>query len=434
MEIKEAKITIEEKQIISMEVKQSNTNTEVKQSNTSTEVKQPKVIMDVKQQKPLKIISWNVNGLQGIIKKDIKGDKQTRPLITNCLSNLIKKEEPDILCLQEIRCSNKFQWNPSPLSGLKYVYATYSENKKGYSGTLIASRFKPLNVHYGLDGIKEKEGRMITLEFNNYYLINIYTPNIGRTKARLNYRTKIWEPALLSYINNFNSNTPKAFSNTPKASNSNTQNIFNNDAINITNNTFKDVKDEKKDIKYNSSSSNIKGGENDGEKRDDKCNSIDVKDGEKKDIKFNYDIKGDDNKGDDNKSDVSNKDMKENKNHKIKPIILIGDMNCIHTILDINLNSRYESDIAGASKEEKQCFSTLLGYGNLIDTFRHLYPLIRKYSWGSMSMRKSGQGCRLDYCLISKSFAPSLVKSDILNYPGSDHLPITVELNDLLIG
>ena len=146
------------------------------------------------------IISWNVNGLQGILKKDRFGKKQTKVHPENPLKELLADHQPTIICLQEIRCSAKFDHLPH-FSGYEYQYINYAKKKRGYSGTLVASKNKPLNVIYdfGVDdkpsdpGLNE-EGRMITLEFDTYYLVNIYTPNSGvKTFARLRWRIEVWE-------------------------------------------------------------------------------------------------------------------------------------------------------------------------------------------------------------------------------------------------
>jgi exodeoxyribonuclease-3 len=148
-----------------------------------------------------RIISWNLNGLQGILKKDINGKKNAKQIERNILNHLIKTEKPDILCLQEIKCSKKFEWYPRPDSLLLYTYVSYAE-KKGYSGTMVCSREKPLNVFYGLHEFEEKEGRVITLEFGKLILVNVYVPNSGRQRERLAYRINKWEPAMRSHIKN----------------------------------------------------------------------------------------------------------------------------------------------------------------------------------------------------------------------------------------
>jgi exodeoxyribonuclease-3 len=140
----------------------------------------------------IKIVSWNVNGLAGIQKKDVSGKKFTKLQAENPLSNLVKTENPDILCLQEIRCSAKLKYSPFP-----YTYTSYAE-KKGYSGTLISCKKKPSEVTYGVPGIEEKEGRVITLEFEGFYFINVYAPNSG--DYRLKYRTETWEPTMKKYL------------------------------------------------------------------------------------------------------------------------------------------------------------------------------------------------------------------------------------------
>ena len=104
--------------------------------------------------------------------------------------------DADIFCLQETKIQEgQVDWNKEGY----YAYWNYAE-KKGYSGTAIFSKEKPLNVTYGI-GIEEhdKEGRVITLEFDNYYMVTVYTPNSQNGLARLEYRMK-WEEDFLAYL------------------------------------------------------------------------------------------------------------------------------------------------------------------------------------------------------------------------------------------
>lgn len=131
----------------------------------------------------MKLISWNVNGLRAVMRK------------MDFLSYL-KEEDADIICLQE----TKIQDGQVDLQPEGYhVYWNYAV-KKGYSGTAVFSKQKPLRVMYGI-GIEEhdQEGRVITLEFENFFVMTVYTPNSKRGLERIDYRMQ-WEEALLSYI------------------------------------------------------------------------------------------------------------------------------------------------------------------------------------------------------------------------------------------
>ncbi|UQZ60498.1 exodeoxyribonuclease III [Bacillus subtilis] len=131
----------------------------------------------------MKLISWNVNGLRAVMRK------------MDFLSYL-KEEDADIICLQE----TKIQDGQVDLQPEGYhVYWNYAV-KKGYSGTAVFSKQEPLQVIYGI-GVEEhdQEGRMITLEFENVFVITVYTPNSRRGLERIDYRMQ-WEEALLSYI------------------------------------------------------------------------------------------------------------------------------------------------------------------------------------------------------------------------------------------
>lgn len=141
--------------------------------------------------KHIKIISWNVNGLQGILKKGLSGKKEATCALS-ILDHMLAKEKPDILCLQEIRCSAEFEWKPLP-----YTYTCHCESKKGYSGTLLASSIEPKAVSYEIEGITEKEGRAITAEFDDFFLVNVYVPNTG--SGRMRYRME-WEAKFRQHI------------------------------------------------------------------------------------------------------------------------------------------------------------------------------------------------------------------------------------------
>ncbi|MDX7997421.1 exodeoxyribonuclease III [Bacillus subtilis] len=131
----------------------------------------------------MKLISWNVNGLRAVMRK------------MDFLSYL-KEEDADIICLQE----TKIQDGQVDLQPEGYhVYWNYAV-KKGYSGTAFFSKQEPLQVIYGI-GVEEhdQEGRVITLEFENVFVMTVYTPNSRRGLERIDYRMQ-WEEALLSYI------------------------------------------------------------------------------------------------------------------------------------------------------------------------------------------------------------------------------------------
>ena len=130
----------------------------------------------------MKLVSWNVNGLRAIYKKGFEES--------------FKKLDADIFCIQE----TKMQEGQIELDLQGYYqYYNYAE-RKGYSGTAIFTKKEPLNVSYGI-GIEkhDKEGRVITLEFDKFYMVNCYTPNSGRELARLEYRMD-WEEAFKKYL------------------------------------------------------------------------------------------------------------------------------------------------------------------------------------------------------------------------------------------
>ncbi len=135
----------------------------------------------------MKLVSWNVNGIRAGLKKGFE-DK-------------FLEFNADIFCIQE----TKMQEGQVDVSFDGYNSYWDSAVKKGYSGTAIFTKLKPLSVTKGL-GIEEhdKEGRVVTLEFEKFFIVNVYTPNVKRDLSRLSYRMN-WEEDFLSYINKLKS-------------------------------------------------------------------------------------------------------------------------------------------------------------------------------------------------------------------------------------
>jgi len=138
----------------------------------------------------MKLISWNVNGIRACVKKGFL--------------DFFKETDADIFCLQE----TKLQEGQIDLELDGYhQYWNYAE-RKGYSGTAIFTKQEPLSVSYGL-GIKEhdQEGRVITLEFDKFYMVTVYTPNSKNELLRLDYRM-VWEDEFRSYLLRLNETKP----------------------------------------------------------------------------------------------------------------------------------------------------------------------------------------------------------------------------------
>ena len=138
----------------------------------------------------MKFISWNVNGLRACVKKGFL--------------DFVEAEQPDFLCVQE----TKLQENQIDLQLEGYYQYWNYAKKKGYSGTSIFTKKEPLNVIYGM-GIEEhdQEGRLITLEFEDFYMVTVYTPNSQSELKRLNYRMK-WEDDFKKYLKELDKKKP----------------------------------------------------------------------------------------------------------------------------------------------------------------------------------------------------------------------------------
>ena len=156
----------------------------------------------------MRIVSWNVNGIRSLHKKGM-------------LTPLIEKVKPDVLCLQE----TKAHQHQSEVDLPQYEEYWNSADKKGYSGTAIFSKEKPLSVILGLPaqivtdfGIKNDgygdpnaEGRVIAAEYPDLYVVTVYTPNAKDDLSRLKLRHKQWDPAFLSYCRELEAEKPVVF-------------------------------------------------------------------------------------------------------------------------------------------------------------------------------------------------------------------------------
>ena len=141
----------------------------------------------------MKLISWNVNGVRAVAKKGF--------------ADQVKAWNADIICLQETKAQDdEVRQALSDLKGYE-IFPT-SAFRKGYSGTGLLTRHKPINVSYGV-GIEEhdQEGRVVTAEFDQFYLVNVYIPNSGSELGRLDYR-QIWDRDFRAYLTKLQEKKP----------------------------------------------------------------------------------------------------------------------------------------------------------------------------------------------------------------------------------
>ena len=255
------------------------------------------------------ITSWNINGINALL-----GKKH--------LENYMSEQKPDIICLNETKLTDEnceakgMKWIPDGYTG----YFNCCITKKGYAGTAIVSKVLPISVKFGI-GHKthDQEGRTITAEYENFYLVSCYVPNAGDKLQGLDYRVSKWDVDFKNYL------------------------------------------DELK---------------------------------------------------------------------KKKHVILCGDLNVAHGDIDI-YESKGKNKMAGFTPQERKSFTDFLDSG-YVDTFRHFYPDLKKYSYFSIkhSMRDTNRGWRLDYFVIDKEGLRG-VKDSLINEKifGSDHLPIELKLD-----
>ncbi|HBF34866.1 TPA: exodeoxyribonuclease III [Candidatus Sumerlaeota bacterium] len=144
--------------------------------------------------KSLRIVSWNVNGIRAILQKNFL--------------DFVAQDSPDILCLQETKA------HPGQVNLELPGYHLYwnSAKRPGYSGVAVFSRIEPQSVTLGI-GIEkhDQEGRVLTLDFGTFYLVNVYTPNSGQELARLRYRSEEWDSDFLNYLCKLQETKPVVF-------------------------------------------------------------------------------------------------------------------------------------------------------------------------------------------------------------------------------
>lgn len=142
----------------------------------------------------MKLISWNVNGLRSVLRKNFL--------------EFIEHEQPDTLCLQETKCG------PDDVESLwttRYCVSWNCASKKGYSGTATFAKTRPLGVTNGIDHEDhDSEGRVLTTEFEPFFLVNVYVPNSKRDLSRLAYRQE-WDREFLAYLKKLERKKPVVF-------------------------------------------------------------------------------------------------------------------------------------------------------------------------------------------------------------------------------
>ena len=138
----------------------------------------------------MKLISWNVNGIRAVLKKGF--------------TEFLERENPDIICLQETKAHE---------AQVNYKLKTYEQywndaERRGYAGTAVFTKISPLSMHKGMSKEEHnKEGRILTLEFKNFYLVNVYTPNAQPELKRLKYRQE-WDKDFLDYLKKLEKTKP----------------------------------------------------------------------------------------------------------------------------------------------------------------------------------------------------------------------------------
>ena len=260
-----------------------------------------------------------------------------------------------------------------------YTEYIYSAEKKGYSGTAIWAKTPALSVNYGIDcEAHSHEGRAITLEYPNFYLVNLYVPNSQNELARIDYRMQ-WEDDLRTYLKKLDAVKPV---------------ILCGD-LNV---AHEDI-----DLKNPGPNRGAAGFSDQERGKLDELLSAGFTDS------FRY---------------LQKLDAE-------KPVILCGDLNVAHEDIDLK-NPGPNRGAAGFSDQERGKLGELLAAG-FTDSFRCLHPdAVGMYSWWSMRFRarERNAGWRIDYFLVSNRLAEKIAKAEILmEVMGSDHCPVLLEIN-----
>ncbi len=254
----------------------------------------------------MKVVSFNVNGIRAITSKNFIQD--------------MSDVDPTVICLQETKADvEQVKLAVAPL-GAYEVFANAAD-KKGYSGTAILTKVKPISVTYDMRiDEHDHEGRIVAVEFEKCFVISVYVPNSGSELARLSYRQQ-WDADFLGYLKEL---------------------------------------------------------------------------------------------------------------EKSKPVVVCGDFNVAHTAIDLARPKENYNKAAGYMQEEIDGMNNFLA-ADFIDTFRHFYPNVSKYSWWSYraGAREKNVGWRIDYFLVSASFISKITSAAIHNeIHGSDHCPVAIEIAD----
>lgn len=143
----------------------------------------------------MKIVSWNVNGLRSVLGKGFV--------------DYLREESPDVICLQEIKVMPD-QVDRDWCDGYEVFWN--SAERRGYSGTLVLTKRAPVGVEAGVGcAIGDAEGRLQTVEFDDFFLVNVYTPNAKGDLSRLDYRTQVWDPAFRRHVVGLSARKPVVF-------------------------------------------------------------------------------------------------------------------------------------------------------------------------------------------------------------------------------
>ncbi len=181
-------------------------NNKLDDQETNIETTNSKPVHTSKPSETLSILSWNINGIRSILNDQVKVDQSLN------FQQYLVQQNQDILCFTETKISKQNDVNKVDSEILKdypFRYWNCSKVKHGYSGTAIFTKLQPKKHQYGFpDQSEDPEGRLITLFFDRFILVNVYTPNSGEKLVRLDYRVNDWDVQFRNYITNLEKISP----------------------------------------------------------------------------------------------------------------------------------------------------------------------------------------------------------------------------------
>ena len=337
----------------------------------------------------MRLVSWNVNGLRAVLKKGFE--------------DIFAEFDADVFALQETKLqAGQVDMN---LPGY-HEFWSYAE-KKGYSGTAVFSKEAPLQVLYGLGSpYLDTEGRIVALEFPQFWFVDVYMPNAQNELARIDHRME-WDDAFREFCKGLEAGVLPAGVPVERLAK---RGDAASEVFSAQENALREA-------------DGWKGAGQDGALREDAMRGDVVQSVVQREVLQEDSVS--------ESAQYIGSITQPGEVAQPKPVVMCGDFNVAHNEIDLK-NPGPNRGNAGFSDEERGKFTDLLAAG-FTDTFRSLHPdLAGAYSWWSyrFKARQTNAGWRIDYFLVSDELMPRVRSASIYSEVfGSDHCPVGVELD-----